>query len=307
MSLIDFFRSNGPSGFGYGSTAEDVTSNLSLVGQTILVTGTNSGLGFETMRVLAMRGAHVIATARTLEKANEAAKKVNGKITGVACELSDPKSVRAAVETVKKLGLKLNALICNAGIMALPKNEQAFGIELQLFTNHIGHFILVTGLIDSLTEDGRVVMLSSEGHRMAPKGGIEFDNLSGERDYSPWKMYGQSKIANILFAKELARKFAGTKRTANALHPGVIATNLGRSMNPVLRTVFGWSAPLLLKSAEQGAATEAYVAVNPGAAGVSGQYFVNSNVGKARADTDDAALAAKLWAESERIISTLPA
>ncbi len=302
MSLIELFKSNGPSGFGYGSTAEQVTENLSLVGKTILITGVNSGLGFEAMRVLAMRGAHVIGTARTEQKATDAAKQVTGKVTGLACELADPKSVQSCVETVKRMNLKLDAIICNAGIMALPKLEKAFGYELQFFTNHIGHFILVTGLIDSLTETGRVVMLSSDAHRSAPIGGIEFDNLSGEKSYGAWSAYGQSKMANILFAKELSRRFNVTKKTANALHPGVIKTNLARSMNPIAVIAFQMAGPLFLKTIAQGAATEVYVAVNPGVAAVSGEYFSDSNVAKPRFEAEDPALAAKLWSVSEEIV-----
>jgi len=303
MALIEIFKPKGPSGFGYGSTAEEVTANLSLEGQTILVTGCNSGLGLETMRVLALRGAHVIGTARTADKARAAGISVKGKVTGVACELADPKSVQACVDSVKKMNVRLNAIICNAGIMALPKLEQAFGYELQFFTNHIGHFILVTGLLDTLADDGRVVMLSSDAHKTAPKGGIDFDNLSGERGYSPWKAYGQSKMANILFAKALSRRLKGTKRTANAVHPGVIATNLTRNMMPLVATLFRVVRPLLLKSQAQGAATETYVAVSPAAATITGQYFSDSNIAKPRADAEDEALSEKLWAESERIVA----
>ena len=146
MSLIALFKSKGPTGFGYASTASDVTQSAPLIGKTILVTGCNSGLGLETMRVLASRGAHVIGAARTVDKANEAAATAGGRATGVACELSDPASVRACVETVKAMGVPLDAIIANAGIMALPKLNQSHGYELQFFTNHIGHFILVTGL-----------------------------------------------------------------------------------------------------------------------------------------------------------------
>ena len=207
MSVYAFFKPKGPSGFGYGSTAEEVTAGLSLAGKTVLITGCNSGLGLEAMRVLAGRGAHVIGAARTLDKANAAAATVSGKAEGVACELADPASVRACVAAVKAKGVALDAIIANAGIMALPRLNQAFGYELQFFTNHIGHFILVTGLLDQLANDGRVVMLSSAAHMMAPKEGIQFDNLSGEKSYSPWAAYGQSKLANLLFAKQLARRF----------------------------------------------------------------------------------------------------
>jgi WW domain-containing oxidoreductase len=295
-------KPNGPSGFGYGTSAEDVTSGLSLAGKTILVTGCNSGLGLETARVLSMRGARVFGTARTADKANEALKAFAGAV-GFACELADPTSVRAAVVAITAaLGSsKLDVIIANAGIMALPKNEQAFGIDLQLFTNHMGHFILITGLLDVLADDARVVMLSSSAHTMAPRGGIEFDNLSGARGYSAWKQYGQSKMANILFAKELARRFEGTKRVANAVHPGVIQTNLGRHMNPIAGFFFGLGNPLVLKDVHQGAATSCYVAVHPKTTNISGRFFADCNLATERADGSDLETAKKLWAVSEEI------
>lgn len=305
MSLIELFKSKGPSGFGYGSTAEQVTEGLSLAGKTFLVTGCNSGLGQEAMRVLALRGAQVIGTARTVEKAKAACDGAQGKTVPLACELSDPASVRACVAEVKARGLKLDGLIANAGIMALPKLEKGHGYELQFFTNHIGHFMLVTGLLEQLNDGARVVMLSSAAHTMAPKEGIQFDNLDGAKSYSDWTAYGQSKLANLLFAKELARRFKGTKKTANAVHPGVINTNLGRHMNPVMSAVFGLTGPLFLKSVPQGAATEVYVATHPSLADVSGQYFADCNVAKSRADADDAELAKKLWEVSEKIVAAL--
>jgi WW domain-containing oxidoreductase len=306
MSFIQLFKTKGPSGFGYGSTAEEVTKGLSLEGKTILVTGCNSGLGYETMRVLSLRGAKVIGTARTLDKAKKACEATGTKNIPIACELADPKSVYAAVEEIKKLGLKLDALIANAGIMALPKLEQAFGYELQFFTNHIGHFILVTGLLGLLTDEGRVVMLSSSAHQMAPKGAVEFDNLSGEKNYTAWKAYGQAKISNLLFAKELARKFQGTKKVANAVHPGVIQTNLARHMNPIARVVFGMVGPIFLKSVAQGAATQVYAAVHPATAKISGEYFADVNVSSARSEANDAGIAKKLWEVSEKIVEGLP-
>ncbi len=301
MSLYSFFAGKGKSGFGYGSTAEEVTEGVALSGKTVLVTGCNSGLGLETMRVLALRGAHVLGTARTEAKAAEAAKTLTGTITPLACELSDPASVRACVAKVQSLQLKLDAVIANAGIMALPTLQTAHGYELQFFTNHMGHFLLVTGLLDALSDTGRVVMLSSSAHRNAPKEGIQFDNLDGAKSYSPWAAYGQSKLANLLFAKELARQFAGTKRTANAVHPGVIQTNLGRSMNPVVRGVLSVAVPLVLKTIAQGSATQCFVAVHPSVADVSGEYFADCNVADARADANDKELARKLWDRSVQI------
>ncbi len=305
MSLYALLAGNGPSGFGYGSTAEQVTEGLDLNGAHILITGCNSGLGREAMRVLAMRGATVIGAARSLEKATAACEAVEGSTIPVACELSEPASVRACVQAVKDLGVPLQAIIANAGIMALPKPQQLFGWERQLFVNHIGHFILVTGLLDSLAADGRVVMLSSAAHKGAPKVGIEQDNLGGERGYTPWKSYGQSKIANLLFARELARRFEGTDRVANAVHPGVIATNLGRHMNPVMVAAMSVAKPLALKTIPQGAATEVWAAVHPDAAKISGEYLSHCNVAKSSAQGQDMALAAKLWEISEAKVATL--
>jgi len=309
MSLLAMIKPRGPSGFGYGSTAEDVTAGLSLQGKTFLLTGCNSGLGLETLRVLTLRGAHVIGAARNADKAQTACASVKGLTTPVACELAEPAAIRACVAAVKALNVPLDGIICNAGIMALPKLNRAHGYELQFFTNHIGHFILVTGLIDALAPGGRVTVVSSALHESAPKGGVEFDNLSGERGYSAWRAYGQSKMANVLFAKELARRFAGTGRTANALHPGVIFdTNLSRSMNvprAVMDAAIGVSNLLVLKTIPQGAATHCYVATNPRLAEASGQYFVDCNIAKARADADDPALATKLWDVSETIAAAV--
>jgi WW domain-containing oxidoreductase len=307
MSLLAMFKGKGPSGFGYGSTAEDVTSGLDLSGRTILLTGCNSGIGKESLRVLAKRGAHVVAAARTLQKAQVACNEVDGETTPVACELSEPASVQACSARVIALGRPLDAIICNAGIMALPTLNQKFGYELQFFTNHVGHFMLVTALLDSLTDNGRVVMVSSDAHNGAPPDGIQFDNLSGEREYRAWANYGQSKLANLLFANHLAKRLEGTGKTANSLHPGVIHTNLSRSMNPIARGALAAAGPLVLKSIAEGAATQCYLAVHPDVEGVAGKYFSDCNVGKSSSRGRDAELAAKLWEVSENIVEEVTA
>ena len=150
---------------------------------------------------------------------------------------------------------------------------------------------------------GRVVVVSSSGYQWAPAAGIEFDNLSGERDYEPRKAYGQSKLANYLFVRELARRLAGTRATANALQPGVIMTNLGRTCragSSVAAKLIGWT---FMKSVEAGAATSCYVATAPALAGVSGVYFEDCNpfVPVAGKHMDDVQMAGKLWAESEEL------
>jgi WW domain-containing oxidoreductase len=304
MSLYGLLSRRGPSGFGYSSTAEQVTEGLSLAGKTYLVTGANAGLGAEVLRVLSLRGARVLATARSKEKA-EAACAGLAEAVPLACELSEPASVRGCVEAVKGRGVRLDAIICNAGVMALPGLELVCGLEKQFFTNHIGHFLLVTGLLPQLAEAGRVVMLSSSAHRQAPKVGIDFDNLNGARGYSPWAAYGQSKLANLLFAKELSRRFQGSKNTANAVHPGVIRTSLQRHMNPFLAASMAALGPLALKSVAEGAATEVYVATRPELAVVSGEYFADCNIASPRADANDPALAKRLWERSEEIVAEL--
>jgi NAD(P)-dependent dehydrogenase (short-subunit alcohol dehydrogenase family) len=289
--------------FGADSTAEEVTAGIDLSGKTAVVTGANSGLGYETMRVLALRGAHVIGTGRTAEKAEAACASIDGNATPVVLELTDLQSVSTCTEQIRAMGMPVDMLICNAGIMALPELEQVNGIEKQFFVNHLGHFAFATALTKQVqaAEHGRVVMVSSLGHRWAPEAGIEFDNLSGERDYDPDRMYGQSKLANGLFAFELARRFRGTNATANAVHPGIIMTNLARHFpkwQQIAGRLIGWT---FMKSMEAGAATTCYVATNPTLAGVSGYYFADCNPELPTRQMQDPALAAKLWDVSEEL------
>ncbi|MBW2719748.1 MAG: oxidoreductase, partial [Deltaproteobacteria bacterium] len=141
----------------------------------------------------------------------------------------------------------------------------------------------------------------------APKEGIQFDNLSGERGYGAWTSYGQSKLANLLFASHLAKRLEGTGKTANSLHPGVIHTNLARSMNPIARGALAIGAPLVLKSVGEGAATQVYLAVHPNVGGVAGKYFSDCNVGKSSSRGRDEEMAAKLWEVSEKIAAEVTA
>ena len=304
MSLAALVMGRGPSGFGFGSTAEEVTRDLDLSGKTVLVTGCNSGLGLETARVVARRGAAIVALARTEESAATSLAAVSANGTPVACDLSEPASVRAAVEAVRS-GPPLDAIVCNAGIMALPERHVKHGLELQFLTNHLGHFMLVTGLLDRLADDGRVVVLSSSAHRGAPRGGIRFDNLDASRGYHGWAAYGQSKLANILFARSLAKRFAGSRRTANAVHPGMIKTNLGRHMGVAIQIGYVVGAPLVLKTIPQGAATQCYVATHPRVATVSGEYFADCNVARPSRLAQDDALAERLWSKSEELARRL--
>jgi NAD(P)-dependent dehydrogenase (short-subunit alcohol dehydrogenase family) len=199
--------------------------------------------------------------------------------------------------------MPLDVLVCNAGIMALPKLEQLRGVEKQFAVNHLGHFILVNRLLAQVqaAPAGRVAVVSSGAYKSAPTAGIEFDNLSGERDYAPNKAYGQSKLANQLMSRELARRLKDTRATSNAIHPGVIFTNLGRHFPEwklVAARLIGWT---FMKTVQQGAATTCYVATSPALAGVSGYYFQDCNPMKLIAHGEDDALAAKLWSVSEEM------
>ena len=288
--------------FEFVSTAEEVTAGMDLSGMTALITGCNSGIGYETMRVLAMRGAHVYGAARTAAKAEAACDGIDGETTPVVIELTQFETIVDAAEKMRGIGIPIDMLILNAGVMAIQQLEQVYGLEKQFVVNHLGHFLLAEHLLDSVIEapNGRVVAVSSLAHRWAPDEGIQFDNLSGERGYDPWKAYGQSKLANGLFARELARKLADTNATANSLHPGVIDTNLDRHLPPrdeETTARFEW------KTIPQGAATTCYVATSPKLREATGYYFADNNVALPSDHMQDDDMAARLWQVSMDLTS----
>ena len=291
------------SAFGVFSTAEEVTAGLDLSGMNVVITGCNSGLGLETMRVLAARGAHVIGTARTAEKAEKACAGIDGKTTPMVLELGDYGSIHACTDAINTLDIPVDVLMCNAGIMALPELKLINGLEAQFAVNHIGHFLFTTNLLEAVkrADNARIVMLSSCAHFGAPEAGIEFDNLDGAKSYAPWAAYGQSKLANGLFAAELSRRLADDGVTANSLHPGVIKTNLVRHLPP--REDDRKDEDIYDKNIPQGAATQAYVAVHPIPATISGHYFADCNPAKASDHMYNQELAARLWDVSEDIVS----
>jgi NAD(P)-dependent dehydrogenase (short-subunit alcohol dehydrogenase family) len=279
--------------YGAQSTAEEVTAGIDLSGMTAVITGCNFGIGFETMRVLAMRGAHVIGTARTREKGLEACGKVKGRTTPVALELTDFASVIACADRIRALTPRIDMLILNAGII-LRRLEQVYGLEKQFVVNHLGHFLLTTRVLDLVraAPQGRVVTVGSGNHNEAPPGGIQFDALSGKG----WegRGYHHSKLANGLFSLELAKRLKGTHATSNCLTPGSVRTNIRRSLPAS-------SAPKEMKSAAQGAATQCYVATSPQLAKISGEYFRDCNPAPQSAYQQDAAMAARLWDVSTKL------
>ena len=287
-----FAQSVPRSSFGAESTAEEVTAGLDLSGKTAVVTGCNSGLGYETMRVLALRGAHVIGTARSVEKGREAADSVVGDVTPVVLELTDFDSIVACADRIQAMDVPIDMLILNAGVL-LGELRQVRGLEMQFVVNHLGHFIFGNRLMSRVIDapEGRVVTVGSTAHMGAPEGGIQFDNLGGEG----WsrRAYGHSKLANGLYSLELSKRLASTSATSNCVHPGGVRTNIVRNL--------GRSAAGLSKSPEQGAATQCYVATHPSLTGVTGQYFADCNPAEQSEHQTDEAMAARLWEVSEEL------
>ena len=189
--------------FRAGSTAEEVTQGMDLKGKAAMVTGCNSGLGYETLRVLALRGAHVLGTGRTLEKASKACESVSGSTTPMVLELSSLQSAVDCARAVGELGLSPDILICNAGINTFGELELVNGIEKMFLVNFLGHFVLVNQLLPLMkrAQPGRIVHVGSRAaYTSAPKIGIDFDNLRGEREFDSGEAYGRSKLANALFS-----------------------------------------------------------------------------------------------------------
>lgn len=292
--------------FGAKSTAEDVTLGMDLTGVTAMVTGCNSGLGYETMRVLAMRGAHVIGTGRTLEKASKACDSVSGSTTPVALELSSLQSVVDCADTVAGLGLSPNILVCNAGINTFAELELVNGIEKIFAVNFLGHFVLVNRLLPLMkqAQPARIVHVGSRSaYVQAPPAGIDFDNLRGEKAFDSQHAYGRSKLANALFSLELSVRLEGSGVTSNVIHPGLVKTNIARTAPVVIRTAFNWFGGLIAKSPQEGAATQVYVATNPALQGVSGAYFEDCNAVRVSGDNHifDKPMATRLWTIAEEM------
>ncbi len=290
------------------STAEDVTNGLDLSGMNILVTGCNSGIGLETMRVLALRGAHVLGTARSEAKAENACRSVEGRTTPLVVELTDFESIIVAAQKIRSMAMPLHGLVLNAGIMQLPELRQVHGLEMQFVVNHLGHFLLVKELLDNLAmaTRSRVVTLSSRAYSWAPKGGIDFDNLDGSKSYDPRVSYGQSKLANALFARELARRAHDKGILSNAVHPGVITeTNLDRFLPNTDEEQTDEDRGYIIKTIPEGASTSCYVATHPSLDKATGYYFADCNWEIPAKTMQNDEQARQLWDVSEQLVATI--
>ncbi|CAJ2665052.1 unnamed protein product [Trifolium pratense] len=312
-----------PSGFSLSSTAEDVTHGIDGSGLTAIVTGTTNGIGNETARVLALRGVHVIMAVRNIVAAQLVKEAIlkeipTAKVDVMELDLSSLTSVRKFASDFNSSSFPLNILINNAGICAPVFTLSKDNIELQFATNYLGHFLLTNLLLDTMKKtafeskkEGRIINVSSDGHNYTYPEGIRFDKINDDKindesSYLRWKAYGQSKLANILHANELARhlKEDGVDITANSLHPGCIYTNIvgPEVAKTIPKDMLNMLGDYVLKNVQQGAATTCYVALNPQVKGISGKYFSDSNVDEPSSQATDIDLAKKLWDFSMKLI-----
>ncbi|MFJ7215066.1 SDR family NAD(P)-dependent oxidoreductase [Amycolatopsis sp. NPDC098790] len=277
-------------------------------GRVAVITGANTGLGFETARRLAERGAAVVLAVRDTDKGKQAAARIDGDVSVQELDLTSLDSVRAAAAALRTTHPRIDLLINNAGVMYTPKQTTHDGFEMQFGTNHLGHFALTGLLLDSLlpVPGSRVVTVSSTGHRI--RAAIHFDDLQWERSYSRAAAYGQSKLANLMFTYELQRRLAahGSTTAAVAAHPGVSNTDLVRNTPAVARRLITWLAPVLAQPATAGALPTLRAATDPSVLG--GQYYGPDGLAERRGapklvtsspDSYDFTVQQRLWAVSE--------
>lgn len=316
-----------PQSFGAETTADEVLDSVDLAGRRILVTGVSAGLGVETARALAARGAGVVGAARNLDKAREATGQVDsaaqaagGSFELIELDLASLASVRAAADALLADRRPFDAIIANAGVMATPQGRTREGFETQFGTNHLGHFVFVNRIAALLRPGGRLVNLSSAGHRFAD---VELEDPNFERTpYDVWQAYGRSKTANILFAVEFDRRHRDRGVRAAAVHPGGIQTELSRHLSPEATAELiasidasqraSGGEPFRYKSIPQGAATSVWAATVAPAQEIGGRYCEDCHVaavqdgdgirGGVRPYALDPERAQALWARSEELV-----
>ena len=263
--------------FGPETTTDEVLAGVDLKDKVAVVTGVSAGLGAETVRALRSVGADVIGTARDLNKAHAALAKVAG-VNLVSMDLADLASVRIAAEEIGERRPRVDILINNAGVMACPLGRTKQGFEMQLGTNHIGHFAFTQALLPLLSSGTRIVNLSSRGHLRSP---MRWDDphFRDESTYEKWTAYGQSKTANVLFTVELEKRLAEKGIHSFAVHPGVIMTELSRHLTEGDTTALASRLDgITFKDVAQGAATQVWAATSPHLAGRGGIYLEDCGI-----------------------------
>lgn len=277
-----------------------------LLGRQIVVTGASNGIGLHTATGLARLGASVALVARDRGRGEAAlgATRAAGPDGAHALFLADLGSlaqVRRLAEELLAALPRLHVLVNNAGAIHMTRKVSEDGHELTFAVNHLAPFLLTSLLLPRLRASAaaRVVTVSSEAHRMAP---LDLDDLQAERGYAGMKVYGRSKLANVLFASELARRLDGTSVASNSLHPGVVATGFGRNDRGWMRLLVTLAGPFLV-TPEKGARTSIHVAASPDLAGVSGRYFKDRREVAPAPFARDPAVARRLWEASERLVA----
>lgn len=265
-----------------------------------LVTGANSGMGMASSRMLARKGYFVLMLVRSEKRGSEALNQLNEEQPGcfqlILCDLSDLQSVRRAASFIGETYEKIDVMLNNAGVITTQRELTKEGLEMQFGVNHVGHFLLTMLLLQKLQKGSRIIQVASGAHKW---GDIYFEDLSLEKSFRPFIAYGQSKLANVLFAKELSKKLAPYGITVNSCHPGAVATNMGVNRE----TGFGRGITKLLKpffrSPEEGAATAVYLATDPSVEGITGEYFYNGKPTKVSRKARDEELSKKLFQWTE--------
>jgi len=273
---------------------------MELTGKTAIVTGATSGIGFQTALALASRDAQLILPARNLQKAEDAKNRIvsqtgNKNIEVFQCELSSMESIRQFATHFNDNYDQLHILVNNAGIWETTRKLSADGVEMVFAVNHLAPFLLTNLLLGKLkaADKARIVTVSSGAHI---QGKINFQDIEYNKSWNHFKVYAQSKLANILFTRELARRLEGTAVTANCLHPGVVSTHLFDNMGSFMKMLF----QTFMISPEKGAQTSIYLAISPEVENVSGEYFAKSKPKKTASAASDMETAAKLWTLSEK-------
>ncbi|KAL7374053.1 hypothetical protein ABVT39_020999 [Epinephelus coioides] len=274
--------------------------------KTVVITGANTGIGKETAIDLAKRGAKVIMACRDMEKAQAAVKEViensgNENVVCMKLDLADSKSIREFAEAINKDEPKLNILINNAGVMVCPYGKTADGFEMQIGVNHFGHFLLTYLLIDLIKKSApaRIVTVSSMAHSW---GSINLEDINSEKSYNKNSAYSQSKLANILFTRSLAKRLEGTGVTTYSLHPGVVQTELWRHLSGPQQFFMKMVSPFT-KNSSQGAQTSIYCAVEPSLEKETGGYYSDCAPANCSAAGKDDVLAEKLWELTCQLLS----
>ena len=274
-----------------------------LIGKTAIVTGANSGMGMATARALLDEGATVVMLCRSEKRGKEAYEELtkdgNSRTYLILCDLGDYGSIRNFVKQVKASFTRIDILVNNAGFISLDRQETKEGLERQFGINHVGHFLLTTELLDIMGEGSRIVNVASGAHKT---GKIHFDDINLHKGFNVIKAYSQSKLANVLFTRELARRVKDRGITVNCCHPGAVATNIGIDRD----TGFGRTVTRLLKpffqTPAQGASTAIFLATDESVKDITGEYYYKCKIAKSSKRSKDMELAKRLFEFSEQLV-----